>query len=65
MSNRSTIPAKEIRGNADALNEFTRRLLSVPHSTIKARLEAEKAEKRTSTKRSASRASAASSKRAN
>jgi hypothetical protein len=41
--------------------DFTRRILSVPHSVIKAKLDAEKAAKRTS-KRSASRASALPSK---
>lgn len=64
MANRATAPAKEIVGTAAALDEFTRRILSVPHSAIKARLDAEKAVKRTSTKRSASRASASSPKQA-
>jgi len=44
-----------------AFIEFTRRILSVPHSEIKAKLDAEKAAKRTS-KRSASRVPALPSK---
>jgi hypothetical protein len=63
MANRSTVPAKEVVGTTDAFVDFTRRILSVPHSAIKAKLDAEKAEKRT-TKPSASRASRASSKQA-
>jgi hypothetical protein len=41
--------------------EFTRQILSVPHSEIKAKLDAEREEKRTS--KSASRASSGPSKR--
>jgi hypothetical protein len=62
VSNRVSIPAKDVTGTKAALDDFTRRILAVPHSKIKTALEAEK---RTSTKRSVSRASAASSKRAN
>jgi hypothetical protein len=65
MANRATVPAKEVVGTAAALNEFTRRILAVPHSKIKAALEAEKAEKRTRPRGSASRASASLPKRAN
>lgn len=64
MANRATVPAKEVVGTTAALDAFTRRILAVPHSAIKARLDAEKAAKRTRSKRSASRASAASPKRA-
>lgn len=64
MSGRPHIPASEIRGTAAALTEFTRRILAVPHSAIQAALEAEKQEKRTPSRRSASRASASSPKRA-
>ena len=64
VSNRPSIPAKEIVGSSAAFDEFTRRILSVPHGAIKAKLDAEKAAKRTSTKRSASRASVSSPKRA-
>jgi hypothetical protein len=63
MSGRPFIPAKEIVGTADAMDQFTRRILAVPSSKIKAALEAEKAGKRTS-KRSASRASVSSPKQA-
>ena len=58
MAKGSTTPAKDIVGTAAALDEFTRRILAVPHSKIKAALDAEKAEKRTHPKRSASRAAA-------
>jgi hypothetical protein len=64
MSGRPFIPAKEIVGTADAMDQFTRRILAVPSSKIKAALEAEKAGKRTSAKRFASRVSASSPKRA-
>jgi hypothetical protein len=60
MPNRPTIPAKEIKGNTGAFTDFMRRLMRVPHSEIKAKLDAEKKAKRTS-KRSASRASASTS----
>ncbi len=63
MANGPTTPAKDVVGTTAALNEFTRHILAVPHSKIKAALEAEKVGKRTS-KRSASRASVASPKRA-
>ena len=46
-----------------AFARFVRRIVSVPHSEIKAKLDAERQTKRTS-KASASRVSAASSKRA-
>jgi len=61
MSNRPSIPAKEIVGNSDVFTGFMRRLVQVPHSEIKAKLDAEKAAKRTS-KRSASRVPALPSK---
>jgi hypothetical protein len=63
LANGPTTPAKDVVGTTAALNQFTRRILAVPHSKIKAALEAEKAGKRTP-KRSASRASASSPKRA-
>jgi len=43
-------------GDFDKFTEFMRRLVAVPHSEIKAKLDAEKAAKRTP-KRGASRAS--------
>jgi hypothetical protein len=54
--------ATELHGDFDKFTDFMRRLVAVPHSEIKARLDAEKEAKRTS-KTSASRASGASSKR--
>lgn len=65
MANRASIPAKDVVGTKAALDDFMHRILAVPHGKIKAALEAEKAAKRTSAKRSASRVSDASSKRAN
>jgi hypothetical protein len=53
--------AKNEPGDFDKFQDFMRRLMAVPHSEIKARLDAEKEAKRTS-KPSASRASGASSK---
>ncbi|SPE27628.1 hypothetical protein SBA5_60035 [Candidatus Sulfotelmatomonas gaucii] len=48
MANGPTTPAKDVVGTKAALDKFTRRILAVPHSEIKAALEAEKAAKRTS-----------------
>jgi hypothetical protein len=39
---RPNYPAKDVVGTAAALDQFTRRILAVPHSKIKARLEEEK-----------------------
>jgi len=58
-----TIPAKNETEEFDRFKDFARRVVSVPYSTIKARLDAEKEAKRTA-KASSSRASGASSKRA-
>jgi hypothetical protein len=55
-------PAKNEPGDFGKFTDFMRRLVAVPHSEIKARLDAEKEAKRTS-KASSSRASGASSKR--
>lgn len=63
MANCPHIPAKEIRGGAVALDEFMHCILAVPHSKIKAMLEAEKTQKQKS-KSSVSRVPAASPKRA-
>jgi len=54
LANGPTVRAKEIVGTTVALDSFVRQILAVPHSEIKAQLDAEKAAKRTS-KRSASR----------
>jgi hypothetical protein len=39
-------PAKDVQGDFAQFTDFMRRLVSVPHSTIKARLEAEKKAKK-------------------
>ena len=51
--------AKNISGDFDTFTDFARRLMAVPHANIKAKLEAEKAAKRTPKGR-ASRAPASS-----
>ncbi len=51
-----TDPAKNVTGNSENFTNFMQRLMRVPHSEIKAQLDAEKAAKRTS--KSASRVSA-------
>jgi hypothetical protein len=53
--------AKNVIGDFDEFTNFMRRLVAVPHSEIKAQLDAEKRAKRTP-KSSASRARGASSK---
>jgi len=55
-----TQAAKDVTGDFNVYKDFMRKLLSVPHSEIKAKLDAEKAAKRTS--KSASRASGVRSK---
>lgn len=47
MANGPTTPAKDVVGTTAALDRFTRRILAVPSSKIKAALEAEKAAKNT------------------
>ena len=64
MPNLPTTSGKNETGDFDRFKEFARRVVSVPYSTIKARLDAEKEAKRTA-KASSSRVSGASSKRAN
>jgi sRNA-binding protein len=62
VANLPTDPAKNVTGDFDpAFIEFARRVISVPHSEIKAKLDAEREDKRTS-KASASPAPAAPSK---
>jgi hypothetical protein len=51
--------AKNVPGDFDKFSNFARQILSVPHSEIKAQLDAEKAAKRTS--KPASRVSGESS----
>jgi hypothetical protein len=55
--------AKKTEGDFEQFTSFMRRLVAVPHSEIKARLEAEKQAKRTPKHSSASRDSAASNER--
>lgn len=59
MANRPRHPAKNEQGDSDHFTSFMRRLMAVPHSEIKAKLDAEKrAKKRKRTsKTSASHAS--------
>jgi hypothetical protein len=52
--------AKEVTGDFEKFKDFARQVLSVPHSEIKAQLDAEKAAKRTP--KSASRVSVSRSK---
>lgn len=42
-----TTSAKDASGDFDKFTKFMRRLVAVPHSEIKTKLDAEKAEKRT------------------
>jgi hypothetical protein len=55
MANHPKSPAKNPTGDFSRFTEFARQILSVPHSEIKAQLDAEKAAKRTP--KSASRVS--------
>jgi hypothetical protein len=55
MANRSKAPAKNPTGDFGQFTNFMRKLVSVPHDEIKAKLEAEKAAKKR--KRPSSRAS--------
>jgi len=58
--NQPVASAKNVTGDFDAYKDFMRRLLAVPHANIKAKLDAEKAAKRTP--KSASRVPADRSK---
>jgi hypothetical protein len=55
MPTRPKPSAKNVTGNFDKFTNFARQILSVPHSEIKAQIDAEKAAKRTP--KSASRVS--------
>jgi hypothetical protein len=59
--NQPVSSAKNETGDFEAFKAFTRRILSVPHSEIKTKLDAEKAAKRTP--KSASRVSGVRAKR--
>jgi hypothetical protein len=56
------IPAKNVTGDFDRFKDLTRKLMSVPHSELKARLDAEKEAKRIA--KSASHASGVPTKQA-
>jgi hypothetical protein len=62
MPNLPTDSAKNVTGDFDHFTEFTRRLVSVPHAEIKAKLDAEREAKRTL--KSASRVSGVPAKQA-
>lgn len=62
MPNQPTASAKNLKGDFAQFTSFMRRLVAVPHSEIKAKLNAEKEAKRTS-KSSASRVSGGASKK--
>jgi hypothetical protein len=47
MPNQPVGSAKNVTGDFDTFTDFARRLMAVPHANIKAKLEAEKAAKRT------------------
>jgi hypothetical protein len=61
MPNQPTSSAKNLTGDFDTFTEFTRKILSVPHSEIKAKLDAEREAKRTP--KTSSRVSAVPTKR--
>jgi hypothetical protein len=63
VPNQPTTSAKNVTGDFDNFRDFPRRILSVPHAEIKAKLDAEQAAKRIS-KGPASRVSGVPSKRA-
>jgi len=63
VANLPTSSAKNETGDFDRFKDFARRVVRVPHSQIKAQLDAEKEAKRIA-KASSSRVSGASSKRA-
>ena len=62
MPKQPTDSAKDVWGDSATFVEFMRKLIAVPHSEIKAELDAEKEMKRTS-KNAASRASGVPSSR--
>ena len=47
MSGRPSNPAKDVVGGSGNFTQFVRRIVSVPHSEIKAKLDAEREAKRT------------------
>jgi hypothetical protein len=61
VPNKPSLPAKNVTGDFDKFTHFMRRLVAVPHSEIKAKLDAEKRTKKRTPKASASRDSGAKS----
>jgi hypothetical protein len=61
VANIQTDPAKNVTGDSANFIDFMRKLMQVPHSEIKAKLDAEKEAKRTP--KTSSRVSAAPTKR--
>jgi hypothetical protein len=59
MPTRPKAPAKNLTGDFDKFTNFMRRLVAVPHSEIKAKLDAEKQARKQQPKRVSSRASRA------
>jgi ribosome assembly protein YihI (activator of Der GTPase) len=57
MANRPKPSAKNVEGDFGKFTDFMKRLVAVPHSEIKAKLDAEKRAKKRKAKTSASRAS--------
>ena len=57
MPNQPNQSAKNVTGDFDRFTGFMKRLVAVPHSEIKAKLDAEKRAKKRTPKASASRAS--------
>jgi hypothetical protein len=56
-STRPVNPAKNVTGDFGKFTDFMKRLVAVPHSEIKAKLDAEKQARKQRTKRVSSRAS--------
>ena len=61
MPNHPKTSAKNTEGDFDRFTDFMRRLVAVPHSEIKAKLDAEKRAKKRTSKASVSRDSGAKS----
>lgn len=57
MPNQPNQSTKNVTGDFNRFTGFMKRLVAVPHSEIKAKLDAEKAKKRTPKKKRASRVS--------
>jgi len=62
MANHPKAPAKNLTGDFGQFKDFMRRLVSVPHSEIKAKLDAEKQAKQRRRKRSSASGHASNAK---